>query len=125
MSTAQIGSVLITRNLQLNSVNPKEHSESGMLRCCILILIRLDSNRCMYGGDFTEHPVLKRGKHWANFSPTVSPMVNYVKPAKKDGVLKLIDEIGVSDQVHRFYMEAFIDVGRQHLEESSDEDDKA
>ena len=55
-------------------------------------------------------------------------MVNCVKPAKKDDVLKLIDEIGVSDQVHRFYLEAVIDVGCQHvgrqdLEERSDEDD--
>ena len=53
-----------------------------------------------------------------------------MKQAKKDDVLKLIDEIGVSDQVHRFYMESLINVGRQHvgqqdLEESSDEDDTA
>ena len=97
-------------------------------------VLRIDSDKLgfkqVYGGDFTEHPVLKRGKHWSNFMPTVSPMVNCVKQAKKDDVLKLIDEIGVSDQVHRFYMESLINVGRQHvgqqdLEESSDEDDTA
>ena len=48
----------------------------------------------------------------------------------KDDILKLIYEISVSDQVRRFYREAFIDVGCQYggqknLEESSDTDDKA
>ena len=81
----------------------------------------------IYGGKFTEHPILKRGKHWVNFRPNDSPMV---KQAKKDDVLKLLDEIGVSDQVHRLYLEAFNDVDRQHVGrrdviESSNEDDKA
>ena len=44
-SAAHIGRVLITMHLQLNSANPNEHSV--LLRCCVLILIRLDSNRCM------------------------------------------------------------------------------
>ena len=66
-----------------------------MQSCYVLILIRSDTNN---GGDFTEHPVLKSGKHWTNFRP----MVDCVKPVKKDDVLKLIDEIGVSDQVHIF-----------------------
>ena len=37
-------------------------------------VMRIDSDKVgfkqVYGGDFTKHPVLKRGKHWANFRPT-------------------------------------------------------
>ena len=82
-------------------------------------LLHIDSNKDgfkqVYGDAFTEHPVLKRGQQSTNFKPTVSPMVNCVKPITKDNVLKLIDKIGVSDQVRRLYLEAFIDVGRQHV----------
>ena len=57
-------------------------------------------------------------------------MVNCVKQAKEDDILKLINDIGVSDQVQRFDMESLINVGHQHvgqqdLEESSDENDTA
>ena len=49
-------------------------------------VLRIDSDKLefkqVYGDDFTEHPVLKRGKHWANFMPIVSTMVNCVKQAK-------------------------------------------
>ena len=50
-------------------------------------VLHIDSDKLgfkqVYGGEFTEHPVFKRGKHWANFMPTVSPMVNCVIQAKK------------------------------------------
>ena len=56
-------------------------------------VLHIDSDKVgfkqVYGGDFTEHPFLKKGKHWANFMPTVSLMVNCVKQAKKDDVLTL------------------------------------
>ena len=48
-------------------------------------------------------------------------MVSCVKSAKKNDVLKLIAEIGGSDQVRRLYLETFIDVG---LEKSCDKVDK-
>ena len=59
--------------------------------------------------------LFSKGKHWANFMPTVSPMVNCVKQAKKDEILELIHAIGVSDQVHKFYIESLINVGHQHV----------
>ncbi|XP_041365380.1 uncharacterized protein LOC121380568 [Gigantopelta aegis] len=94
-------------------------------------VLRINSDQVgfkqVYGGDFCEHVILKKGRKWENFKPAITPMVNCVKPAKKVDVLKLIDEIGAADTVRIFYENIFADVGqrdigRQDLEESSDED---
>ena len=78
-------------------------------------------------GDFCTHSVLKRGKKWDGFQPTIMNNINCVKPAKKKDVMNLITELGVQDNVRQFYETAFegvgrLPVGRQDLEESSDDD---
>lgn len=81
----------------------------------------------MYSGDFCHHTLLKRGRRWETFKPALAPVVNCVKKAKKDDVLKLLGELGVNDTVRTFYENALAgagcDVGRQDLEESSDEEE--
>lgn len=95
-------------------------------------MLRVNSDKVgfkqVYGGDFCDHAILKRGKKWDNFRPAVSPQVNCVKTAKKDDVLKLIGEIGVSDAVREYYEGIFDDVGndevgRQDLEDNSSDED--
>ena len=79
-----------------------------------------------YSGEFCYHSLLKRGKkQWETFKPALAPKVNCVKEAKKADVLKLLEELGASETVRTFYENALADagddVGRQDLEESSDE----
>lgn len=82
----------------------------------------------LYSGDFCYHSVLKRGKKWETFKPAVAPRMNCVKEAKKADVLKLLGELGVSQTACNFYEDALAGVGcdrvgRQDLEESSDEEE--
>ena len=81
----------------------------------------------LYGGSFCYHSLLKRGKTWETFKPALAPAVNCVKKVKKDDVLKLLGELGVSRTVRTFYEDALADagrdVGRQDLEESSAEEE--
>ncbi|XP_041366912.1 uncharacterized protein LOC121381642 [Gigantopelta aegis] len=50
-------------------------------------VLRINSDQVgfkqVYGGDFCEHVILKKGRKWENFKPAITPMVNCVKPAKK------------------------------------------
>ncbi|XP_041355618.1 uncharacterized protein LOC121373208 [Gigantopelta aegis] len=76
-----------------------------------------------YAGDFCLHAVLKRGQKWSQFQPTLAPDINCVKPAKKNDVLKLLDELGVNLAVQNFYENALCGVhdqngGIQDLEDS-------
>lgn len=64
-----------------------------------------------YNGELCYHVLLKRGKSWANFQPEIASRVNRVKKAKKTDILKLLDHIGVSDEVRSFYVTALQDVG--------------
>ena len=54
-------------------------------------------------------------------------MVNCVKPAKKDDILKLLGEIDVNNTVRKYYEDApeeigQPDIGRQDLKDSDEED---
>ncbi len=55
---------------------------------------------------------MKTGKKWGTFKPALAPMVNRVKEAKKDDVLKLLGKLGVSETVCTFCQDASADAGR-------------
>ena len=87
--------------------------------------------KAAYGGDFCHHAIRKRGKKWSQFKLAVSPDVNCVKLAKKQDVLKLLDELGVNQTVQKNYPDPLSDandtyVGIQDIGESeNDEWDRA
>lgn len=78
-------------------------------------VLRVESDsidmKTSYNGEFCRHSILKRGKRWDQFSPSVLPLTNTVKAAKKKDVLALLDPIGASPAVREFYEAALSDAG--------------
>ncbi|XP_041362796.1 short transient receptor potential channel 7-like [Gigantopelta aegis] len=51
--------------------------------------------KTVYAGEFCQHSFLKKGKKWAQFNPPLLPDINCVKEAKKQDVMKLLEEMGL------------------------------
>ena len=69
--------------------------------------------KAAYGGDFCHH--LKRGKRWSQFKPAASSDVNCVKLAKKQDVVKFLDELGVNKNVQKYYQGALSDANDTYV----------
>ncbi|KAK0135729.1 hypothetical protein N1851_028406 [Merluccius polli] len=118
LCTGNTGNAMTSKLQQLNTI-----SDASVLEICGDKL----GFKQLYSGDFCYHSVLKHEKKWDTFKPAVVPRTNCVKEAKKADVLKLLGELGVSQTVRNFYEDALAGVGcdhvgRQDLEESSDEE---
>ena len=73
--------------------------------------LKINSDRILvseyYSGEFTQHVLLKRGKSWTTFIPSVLANVSTVKETKKLDVRILLDEMGMGDEVRQRYEEFF------------------
>lgn len=57
-----------------------------------------------YSGNFEQHTVLKKGKSWSTFNPIALPLHSCVKSEKRNDVLRLLNEVGASqDVVHQYH----------------------
>ena len=115
----------IKQRLQL-LLKHKCHSKLVMQGCC-----RWQGTSCVWC-EFLSSCYFEEGEKWSQFKPAVPPPdVNCVKLAKKQDVLKFLDELGVNQTVQKYYQDALSDanytyVGIQDIAESEDgEGDRA
>ena len=75
-----------------------------------------------FNRDLCEHSLLKPGKSWANFRPSVLHPVSTVKDPKKDDVRKLLAEMGATQSVKERY-EVFFNVQTAAADDADYESD--
>lgn len=78
------------------------------------------SFKTTYSGEFCEHTLLKKSKHWVNFKPDQLPMRSTVTEAKKKDVRNLLIAIGAPDHVMGYYEDALATTG---IDDNDSDDD--